>query len=496
MVTRAIERFIDVQVTKETPRVAVAGFGVALVITNSLLLTVTTRVKSFTTPAAVATFFGSTSEEYKAANAFFFQDPFLVNQPSEILFGRFVDASIAAVIECGDSPLSTIATWAAIADGEFSVDIDGGAVELTGIDFSSGPVTSLDDVATVIDTALGANGDCYYLGGRFNINSGTTGATSLIDVLEPIAAPSGTYIGGTGFLDGAAEKSVTVPGGSILSQGQIIETFATGLAAIEAVNNTWYAMGALLVFRDLDITEDMADAIESRRKMFLIATNDANTVVSGITSSFVYYIKNENYSRSGHAYHDNFTLYPDMAYLGKQLPKDIGSTNWAYQELPGIAEGALVNIDPVILTEDQINNGLSYNTNLYTTTLGADFMYNGTMGGGRNADKEGEYIDIIRDIDFIQARLEEGLLEMILAADIIPMSNAGISLVENQLISLLDLYGVKQGIAVEGTIVTSFPKRSEISTTDRDDRLLPDGEFSFELQGAINKVVVRGKVYV
>ena len=496
MVTRAIDRFIDVQVTKETPRVAVAGFGIALVITDSALLTTTTRVKSFSTPTAVATFFGAASEEAKAADAFFYQDPFLVNQPSELIFARFADAATAAIIACGSSPLTTIATWAAITDGEFSVDIDGGAVELTSLDFSAGPVTSLDDVASLIDTGLGANGSCYYLDGRFHIYSATTGATSLITLLETVAAPAGTDISGTGFLDGDVAKSATVPGGSILSQGQALETFANGLLAIEAVNDTWYAMSAVKKFRDDDLTEDMADAIESRRKMFYITTNDVLTLTSGSTATFAYYVKNANYSRSGYTYHDNATLYPDMSYLGKQLPKDIGSTNWAYQGLPGIAEGAAVNIDPVTLTSDQITNALGVNANLYTTTLGADYMYFGTMGGGRNADKDGEYIDIIRDIDFIQARLEEGLLEFILANDILPMTNAGIGSTENQLISLLDLYGVKQGIAVEGSVVTSFPKRSEISTANRDDRLLPDGEFNFELQGAVNKIVVRGKVYV
>ena len=62
--------------------------------------------------------------------------------------------------------------------------------------------------------------------------------------------------------------------------------------------------------------------------------------------------------------------------------------------------------------------------------------------------------------------------------------------------SMLDLYGVKQGILVEGSVVTSFPKRSEVSSVDRNDRLLPDGTFIAELQGAIDTVIVRGTVFI
>lgn len=494
MTTRPITRFIDVAITKDTPRVSAAGFNILLVITNSALLSTTRRHRRFTTVDSVSAFFGTNSEEHLAADAFFQQDQFLDNHPEELQFGRFADSATAALLECGDSPETTVATWAAVSDGEFSIDIDGGTVELTSLDFSS--VTSMDDVATVIDTALGANGDCYYLGGRFNINSATTGATSLITLLSTVAAPAGTDISGSAYLDGDTAYSVLVPGGSYLSQGQVAESFSTAIAAIENVNDDWAAMSAVKAFRDVSATEDMADAIESRRKMFLIASNDINTLTLGSTSTFSYYLKNANYSRSAVIYHDNSALYPDMSWLGQQLPKDLGSTNWSFKELAGIAEGANVDISAVALTESQKDAALDVNCNVYTTIIGSTFTYLGTMGGGKNADKEGEFIDIIRNIDFLQARVEEGLMSLLLERDIVPFTNAGISMVDNRLRSMLDQYGVKQGILVAGSVVTSFPKRSEVSASDRDDRLLPDGTFTAELQGGVNKVVVRGTVYV
>lgn len=494
MAQRAIKRFVDVEIRKDAPRVSAAGFGILLVVTDNALLSTARRVRRFTTPESVGLFFGTSSEEYKAADAFFFQDPFLTEQPEELQFGRYADAATAALLECGDDPLTVVEDWKLITDGELAVTIDGVLEELTGLDFSS--VTSLDDVASVIDTALGAAGDCYFLINRFNFVSPTTGATSLITLLDTVAVPAGTDISGTGYLDGDVIQSPTNLGGSYLSQGQALETFDAAITAIEAVNSDWYAMGGIAKYRDSQAAEDMADEIESRRKMFLIASNDSNVLVLGSTSTFPYYLKNLNYKRSAVIYHDNATLYPDMAWMGQQLPKDIGSTNWAYKELAGIPEGAEVSIPASNLTEAQKDAALDVNCNVYTETLAATFTYFGTMGGGKNPDKEGEFIDIIRDIDFLQARTEEGLLSLLIEKDIIPYTNAGITMVDNRLKSRLDQYGVKQGILVEGSVITSFPKRSETSQTDRDDRLLPDGTFTAELQGGINTVVVRGTVYI
>lgn len=493
MATRPIKRFIDVEIRKGTPSVSAAGFGILMAITDSNLLTISRRVRSFTTPEAVALFFGAASEEWKYADAFFKQDPFLENQPDQLLFGRFAGDAIAAVLECGDSPETDVAAWSLITDGEFAITVDGVLDEPTGLDFTL--ATSLDDVATIITAGL-AGATCTYLINRFVFTSDTTGAASTITLLDTVAAPAGTDISGALYLDGDIIESPTNLGGSILSQGQIAETFATALLAIEAVNSDWYAMGALKKFRDLDVTEDMADEIESRRKMFLIASNDANVLVSGSTSTYAYYLKNANYKRSGWIYHNNSNLYPEASWMGQQLPKDIGSTNWAFKTLAGIAEGANVDIPAVSLTEDQINNALAVNGNLYTTTLAADFTYFGTMGGGKNIDKEGEYIDIIRNIDFLQARAEEGLLSLLLEKDIIPFTNGGITIVDNRLISRLDQYGVKQGILIEGTVVTSFPKRSEVSAADRDDRKLPGGTFQGDLAGGIDNVTVRGVVNI
>ncbi len=492
--TRAITRFIDVAIQKDTPRVSAAGFSVLMVLTNTNTITTAERFKRFSSLAGVNTVFADTTEEGKAADAFFNQDPFLSYHPDDMLFGRWVDADVAAVLECGDSPEMDVAAWQAVTDGEFAVDIDGSTVNVTALDFSA--VTSLDDVAAVIDTGLGANGDCVFLVNRFIINSGTVGASSTITVLDTVAVPAGTDISGAAYLDGDIIVSPTNLGGSRLSQGQVAETIEAAITAIEAANNDWYAMGVIASFRDSSTIDDITDAIESRKKMAVIATNDANTLVLGSSSPNAAIAKAKNYKRTAFIYHDNATLYPDMSWMGQQLPKPVGSTNWMYKELAGIAQGAAVDIPVVALTQAQIDGALDKNCNLYSSALSAEFTFFGTMSGGKNADKDGEYIDIIRNIDFLEARTEEGLLSLLLEKDIIYMTNAGIAIVEGRTISLLQQYGVVQGILVEGSVVVTYPKRSEISQTNRDDRKLPDGTFVAELTGGINTVILRGTVSI
>lgn len=490
---RAIKRFVDVEIKKDTPSVSAASFGIPILISNSNVITTAQRVKRFTTLAGVETLFPDTTEEWKAADAYFSQDPFNENQPEELLIGRYVDGPISAVLEAGEIPLTDVEAWKLITDGEFSITIDTVVTDVAGLDFSA--VTSLDDVASTLSAGT-AGITVTYVINRFVFTSDTTGVASTITLLSTVAIPAGTDISGTGFLDGDVIVSPSNPAGSLLSQGQIAEDAADMLTGIKNVNNAWYALGLIKGLRDIQFTEDLADQIESNRNIMIITTNDGNTLILGSSASLAAKLKVKNYKRTSIVYHDNENVYPEWSWMGQQLPKSVGSTNWAYKTLSGIAQGASQNIDPSSLTQTQIDAGMDVNVNVYTTTLGANFIYFGTMTGGKNIDKEGEFIDIIINIDFLQARVEEGLMSLLLEKDIIPFTDGGITIVDTRLKNLLQIYGVDQGILIDQTVVTFFPKRNDVSQVDRDDRKLPGGTFTADLTGGINNITVRGIVSI
>ena len=491
--SRAVKRFVDVELKKQTASTSAASFGIPMLISKNPLITTATRVKRFTTLAGVELLFDKTTDEWKASDAYFSQDPFNEKQPEELLIGRYVALDSSAVLEGGETPLTDVEFWKLITDGEFGITIDGSLLDIAGLDFSA--VTSLDDVASVID-AGSAGYECKYIINRFVFTSTSFGVSSTISLLQTVASPAGTDISTQDFLDSDTLATPALPSGSLISQGQVAETAADMLTAIKNANNSWYALGIVKPLRDTPFVEELADALESNRNIMIITSNDANMTVLGSSASLSAKLKAKNYKRTAIAYHDNENVYPCFSWMGQQLPKDVGSTNWSFKTLAGIAEGASQDIQPSSLTQTQIDAIMDVNGNAYTSTLGADFIYFGTMTGGKNIDKEGEYIDIIINIDFLQARLEEGLMSLLLEKDIIPFTDGGITIVDTRTKTLLQEFGVNQGILVDGTVVTFYPKRADVSVTDRDDRKLPGGTFTAQLTGGINQIILRGTVSI
>lgn len=109
----------------------------------------------------------------------------------------------------GSAPQTTIATWEAVTDGEFKIDIDGSTVTVAACDFTG--VTTLVQVAAVIDAVLDTDGDCEYDGSTFNFYSPTVGVSSAIAFCAT-AAGSGTDLHGSGFLDCDAADAVLTQG--------------------------------------------------------------------------------------------------------------------------------------------------------------------------------------------------------------------------------------------------------------------------------------------
>lgn len=109
-----------------------------------------------------------------------------------------------AFLTGGNSATSVVATWNAVTDGNFAITVDGVAVEVTGLDFSGVGVTTMANVASIIQTGLRvATSDttttCVWSTNHFIITS-----VSAITVTSAIAVPSGTDIsgaGGTAFMD-------------------------------------------------------------------------------------------------------------------------------------------------------------------------------------------------------------------------------------------------------------------------------------------------------
>ena len=110
----------------------------------------------------------------------------------------------------------------------------------------------------------------------------------------------------------------------------------------------------------------------------------------------------------------------------------------------------------------------------------------------------GEFIDVIRDLDYLKDDIQKSIFEALVSAGItvgkIPLTDAGIAIIEAVLRGCL-LRAVALGI-INPDFVVTVPRASEISVANRGLRKLTNVKFSCSLQGAVHSVEVTGVVTV
>lgn len=180
----------------------------------------------------VASYFGSSSEEYLRAAFYFGWVSKSIKAAQKISFARWVDADVGSMI-FGTQAVRAVSTFTLIASGGFTLTLGGFTHTLTGINLTA--ATSLSDVASAIQTAIRA----YSAGGtawtgatitydatnsRFKLVSGATGT----DTVAVVAATTGTDLAyPIGWLTGA-----------ILCNGALAESLTTTLSnSVQGSNN-------------------------------------------------------------------------------------------------------------------------------------------------------------------------------------------------------------------------------------------------------------------
>lgn len=217
-----------------TPRVINAGGNAlefaGLFITKNPLVPFPGAI-SFTSDSLVADYFGEASEEYAAAQHYFLGYDNSFRKPRTIYFARSADTALAGALIGGEC--ESVADLKTIADGTFSITIDGTAANVTGLDLSE--ITTQSDAAQAIQTALttaGASGATVEYSsqtGGFIITSGTTGDSSTVTVATGTDAEALGLTLSTGAQVSAGTAALTPSGTmeSIVKQTQNWATFTT-----------------------------------------------------------------------------------------------------------------------------------------------------------------------------------------------------------------------------------------------------------------------------
>ncbi len=165
--------------------------------------------------------------------------------------------------------------------------------------------------------------------------------------------------------------------------------------------------------------------------------------------------------------------------MGHMLPSTVGAEDWAYKPLTGQEPTPLS-----LLTLVQQQTVRGKNGNVYTTIGGIGATQLGKMGSGR-------FIDVQVDIDWLEARLGEAIMQRRISSPKIPYTQAGINSLIPDLVGVIE-QAERNGML--GVIATStsgeihqivMPQLADISATDKGNRNLPAATVTVQLAGSI-----------
>lgn len=329
-------------------------------------------------------------------------------------------------------------------------------------------------VADATDYTVTVNGTPY------TITSGTGAtATAIVTALKAaIGTPTGITLSGTATLTVAPTTqgspwSVSASTNLTAANLASTESMADALDAISVVNSVWYA-----VVSDTHVQAEvvaLSDAVASRRKIFGTSSQDPTVITTG-TTDVAAVLSAKSASRTYGVYLPTAdTEYPEAAWMGAQLPYTPGSNDWDFKRLSGVTVSSLSDTARVNLR--------AKNMNMYTAVGGLNVMQDGNMF-------DGTPIDEIIGTDWLYARLQEQIYFRLVNTLKIPMTNAGLVIIENEIRSVLS-QAEANGLIARGWSV-SVPDVSEIPVTLRAARTAGVFQFRARLAGSIRKVIVNG----
>lgn len=342
-------------------------------------------------------------------------------------------------------------------------------------------VTTATEGEVISCTVVGPNGAETAISrtvpGSSSTTAEATAVAALIDAITDVAATSA-----------AAVVTCTAAAGSMfyitnLKNLTFEDTTADGnidadLSLIEAEDDDFFGI-AIASAGATDIA-DVAAWTETRERFFMARLRnykelDSSTDVTGPALSAA------EYDYTAGIYTGDDIHYADCAWLGKQLPKDPGSSNYAHKELKGVTADKL--------TSSQRANLVANNMNFYETISGLSITRWGTVASG-------DYIDNNIGILWLKARIREEVFGLLASLEKVPYTDAWIGMVVAAVRKVLNLGVQRLILSPDSPIVVRAPKASEVSRADKTARLLPDVKFSAVLGDGINKVNVNGTVSV
>ena len=441
---------VTVSITRKTKTTSRKGFGTPLIM--SCEVSFPERVKTYTDPAGLLdeTGIDVNSRVYKQALVMFSQSP----KPKSFKVGRRANAPTQAVRFIPKNVT------------------EGFKYEIKVTNCATGVVTQVSITTPAAATVAAI---CALLQTPLNAISGVTATDNSTDV--ECVSTAGVIIEYTG-LPGNFHMGTEVyhadPG------------IAADWAAIRDEDDDFYSV-------ELDTNSNaevlaLAALCEAASKLHFATTPDTGCCDVGDATDVMSQLKAASYFRTALGFYGLAAHgYLTAGWQGALLPKDPGRVSWAHKSIAGVAVDQLRDAD---IAGIEAKNGT-----YYVEDHGANITKGGKTAGG-------EWIDVMRLVDLLEARIFESVFGALINEDKIPFTARGISQVKSLIKAPLDRETTTDGGGTGGNLAgleanaVFAPAISDVSAGDKLARTLTGMSFSGTLSGAIHFVQITGEVSV
>lgn len=372
------------------------NFGVLLILGDTDVIDVIEMYRIYTSSDDVIQDIGSGTPEANAAIAYFAQVP----QPEECMVGRWASTNTAGLLRgaiLGGAQLS-MTQFNTINNGSLSIQIDGQARALTGMDFTQ--TTNFNAVAAILSTGLNGVAGVTWddTNNRFIIESDTTGTLSSVNYAT--VAGTGTDISSQlGFQNGSG--AYPVPGINA-------QTIAAAVAKFADKTQDWYGLTIAATAMPSDNAMVGVGAfIESAKPSRLLGCTTQNpaTLDSATNTDLASLMKAANYNRTFTQY-SSFNAFAAASFFGRAFTVDFSGTDTMltmdFQNEPGIQAETVTESQRQVLISKRCNAFLAFNNN-------TSILQEGWMASG-------QWFDVIYGADWLQNDVQTNIWNAFITA--------------------------------------------------------------------------------
>jgi hypothetical protein len=441
----SLDDIVNLTISIESSTVTRAGFGTPLVVDYNTRYS-DTRVKTYSSLAGmVADTFATSDPAYQAVSKMLSQNP----RPRSVKVGR---RTLGPAQQVTFTP-----TVAASTLYKCYVSVTGGAEQT--ISFTSSATANSAEVLASLTAALAALSGYGAAGLTAATGSGVVTLTG--PATGPKFAVRGVNSNFSGFKDTTSDAGI-----------------ATDLNAIELEDSDWY--GFMSTSKGTAEHTAAAAWVETRRKFFIAGTANKDIKTSA-TNDLGSTLQDASYTRTALFWNDRYMEHSDAAFLGNWLPRTPGSETMKFKTLTGVTADALTDSELGYLRDKNVNH--------YISLAGVSIIAEGKTC-------EGEYMDVIRFVDWLYANIQEEIYTTLTLEAKVPFTDPGVAQIEAAIRSVLQRGIQAGGLARDPAFSVIVPLVADVSVGDKSARELTGVSFTATLAGAIHAVTITGNVSV